>query len=415
MSISPPKRLAPSDRSRPSQGVLLSNEGGSHASVLRGLLAGASRLTCVVAFARMSGFEMISEALATRVAGGMRATFVIGLDFYQTEPELLSALLRLKGRGRPGRVRVLMGAEGHSHTMHPKVYAFSHRDGTTSAVIGSANMTRGGFRDNHEFSAVMRGQDVGWMRELDDWIKAQVGAGEIVEADAEAIGRYAARRTAYLPHVQIAERRARAAAKAGPGQTSTLRAILAAMRADDGVDGFDAQAARRAASHVEAAALLGRLARRKGSDERGFLLLYEPLVAGLWHSGGLQRAKTTIARRAREFQDALRWLDGSPSEDPEVLFERLRTLMAEVPKAGVNVITEILHTRDRTRFAVMNQNSVAGMRRAQLAGYPGNPSKRSVDGASYARFCSDAAKVARDLGLGDLGELDALFNYAYWG
>lgn len=50
---------------------------------------------------------------------------------------------------------------------------------------------------------------------------------------------------------------------------------------------------------------------------------------------------------------------------------------------------------------------------ANIGGYPELPTKKTVDGALYARFAADAERLRQGLGLTDLSELDALFNYAY--
>ncbi len=78
-------------------------------------------------------------------------------------------------------------------------------------------------------------------------------------------------------------------------------------------------------------------------------------------------------------------------------------------------MTEILHSFDNLRFVVMNQNSVSGLSLADAGGFPNNPSKDTVDAVMYAKFCKQAGEVRDQLGLNTFTELDALFNYAYWG
>lgn len=392
------------------------DETRNHASILSKELATADHFTCIVAFARESGLEMILTSLKTRIAKGMTATFVVGIDFFQTEPALLKKLLRLKSSAKStDGVSIYMGAEKHQRAMHPKVYLFARKDGSTVAVVGSANMTGGGFQANHEFSAIMSGRDVSWGADLQEWIDVQIEAGELVKADDATIERYAARRAAYLPHVQMAEDRARKAIERPPGNLDTLREILVTMRADKSGNGFDAQVKRRRVDHRQAHRVLMQLAQPGDLPENRFLELYEKLVSGLWKSGGLHRGKTMIAQNAGRFQGALRMLNSNKSNNPNVLFGRLRQAMIKVPGAGINVITEILHTRDRKKFPVMNQNSVSGMKRALITGYPDAPAKESVSGATYASFCADADSIRSGLGLTDFSELDALFNYAYWG
>jgi hypothetical protein len=88
--------------------------------------------------------------------------------------------------------------------------------------------------------------------------------------------------------------------------------------------------------------------------------------------------------------------------------------MLSVSGAGINVMTEILHSLDNLRFVVMNQNSVSGLRLAGFNRFPIHPSKTNVNAATYADFCGKAKTVRDGLGLKSFTELDALFNYAYW-
>ncbi len=77
-------------------------------------------------------------------------------------------------------------------------------------------------------------------------------------------------------------------------------------------------------------------------------------------------------------------------------------------------MTEILHTYDNMRFAVMNQNSVSGMSLANIDGFPSKPSKSNINAKLYANFCEKAGEICDELGLENFSQFDALFNYAYW-
>lgn len=385
-----------------------------HARTLIDHLTFATRFTCVVAFARESGFAMISDVVRERIAAGMSATFVVGVDFYQTEPALILDLMKLgKTAANPNDVKVYMGAENAICTMHPKVYVFGGADATT-AIVGSANMTQGGLAGNWELSALIQGRDVDWESDLSKWIQDRVEDGEIVEADAATVERYKIRRDIYLAHMKMAEKRARRAADSPRGNLDTLRVILATMRADQSKDGFYVQVAQRAAALRKSPVILKRIAELRTSSPTSFLTIYEELLFGAWHSGGLHRGKRTVASKPIIFRDALRALNISRSSDPRVLYDLILKYIDQVPRAGINVITEILHSRDFTRFPVMNGNSVSGMRLAHIVDYPDPLTKKTVDGKTYARFCADAERIRADLGLENFSELDALFNYAYW-
>ncbi len=101
----------------------------------------------------------------------------------------------------------------------------------------------------------------------------------------------------------------------------------------------------------------------------------------------------------------------SPGEAFAVLHEHFEG----IPRVGINLLTEILHTLDNKRYAVMNQNAVSGLALAGIREYPARPNKQNVGADDYARYCQHADAVRQELGLADFTELDALFNYACQG
>nr|WP_273033205.1 phospholipase D family protein [Pseudaminobacter soli] len=377
-------------------------------------LENATRFICIVAFARMSGMKLIQNSLRARVDKGLSATFVIGINFFQSEPDLLRALLRLRAAAARagGEIQVYMGAAAGACTLHPKVYWF--KGGRQEAlIVGSANMTSGGFSDNHELSAALIGGGRKWQRRLEGWIGDRVTDGDIVEATPGLIDSYEKQRNIYCAAMKAAQWRARRSTEASPGQTIVLSDLLIEMRADDGPDGFDAQVKDRRRSRRKGATILDELARNPDLKPRDFLPRYEEQIR-YWHAGGLHRGKTSLAKKAPLYQEALRALAAAPSQDPAGLFDLLKGYFDRIPRAGTNVLTEILHTRDPKRFPVMNRNSVAGMGLANINGYPRVPAKASVNGERYGRFAADAAVLCKSLGLSDFTELDVLFNFAYW-
>lgn len=200
----------------------------------------------------------------------------------------------------------------------------------------------------------------------------------------------------------------------GPGrETIVLNDLLAEMQEDNGPDGFSAQVKQRRRNYRKAVKLLSDLAGAPDLKPRDFLPRYEEQLR-YWHSGGLHRGKSSLAKKAPQYQAALRALAAEPSQDAGALFDLLKSFFDKIPRAGTNVLTEILHTRDPKRFPVMNRNSVAGLGLANIRGYPRKPAKSNLDGETYRRFAFDAVTLCKNLGLRDLGELDVLFNFAYW-
>lgn len=110
------------------------------------------------------------------------------------------------------------------------------------------------------------------------------------------------------------------------------------------------------------------------------------------------------ARFIRALAEALQLGRATPREASELFF-------VDIDRAGINVLTEILHALDNKRYAVMNQNGVNGLLVTGYDQYPLRPLKTNVTPELYALFCRDAIDVQSQLGLENLSELDALFNY----
>ena len=400
--------MAKADRMR-----LLDNRGEDHQEAIEAELKRAKRALFIIAFAKRSGLKSISALLSGRIGAGMAATFVIGIDFYQSEPEVLRSLLRLKNSAPKGkRVAVYMGRKEAPGTLHPKVYFFNGPGGA-SMIIGSANLTSGGLSDNHEMSALLGNQAADWEGRLDEWISKRLKAKDIVEANDDLIDAYEQERDIYRTHMALAERRIRRSLRQPRPGIDTLAELLTAMRREKGEASFERQCEMRRKSLRSGGRRLAELGNAKGNSRAAFLAQYEALIR-TWHSGGLDRAKTRIADNRGKLRAAVLALRRSTSDDPATLFDLLSDAMIEVPGAGINAITEMLHTRDPVRFPVMNQNSIAGMKLAGFTGYPKYPTKRNVTGVTYARFKEEASRLRQELGLPDFSALDALFNYSYW-
>jgi hypothetical protein len=84
---------------------------------------------------------------------------------------------------------------------------------------------------------------------------------------------------------------------------------------------------------------------------------YDALLAGrLWRSGGLLRQKSKIVKKLHLF-----CVSAASVQNEAVVARAYQLLQAQAVKivgVGPNIITEILHTHDNRKFAVMNQNSV---------------------------------------------------------
>ncbi|MGO7175356.1 phospholipase D-like domain-containing protein [Rhizobium ruizarguesonis] len=380
-----------------------------HQSIISDLLVTAKEFLCIVAFAKVSTFPDLQKTLRGRLSKGMKATFVIGTDFYQSDPELLDKLRKLT----PGRnIRVYMGDfEANLPTFHPKVYVF-RRGADTSVIVGSANLTSGGLRKNHELSILLRGSQAYIADEIEEWVDTLIADREIIPVTPEALAKY--RRAFDINKVeqQIARKRIRAEIARPTGGLEAIRHLLAQIRSDKSEAGFDALVAKRRKDREVGLALLRTLAKPQAMSDERFLTQYIQLFE-TFHSGGHRRGQSRVARNHEQFREGLRVLlqsTGGPKQTLETAYE----VFEDVDRTGTNLITEILHLLDHDRFAVLNKNSVAGLTLCGFSGYPRAPNRKIVDPSKYERFCSDASQVQNELGLANLSELDTVFNAQYW-
>ncbi len=401
--------------------IILNDEKNHLDEIVRNLKS-ADRFQCIVAFAKRGGLDEILPAIEKKLRSGMTARFVVGLDYYHTDPSLLHELLKLTRKynssGNRKIVELFMSSEEAEYTFHPKIYLFESSSGT-SAIVGSANLTFGGLANNHEISLSAHEATNVMVRAVNGWISGLQADNEIVEATLPLVQQYEERHAVHRAHMKLAARRANrelASRRTKPEATElgTLAEILRETRLDKTDAGFEAQIHSRATARAAAEKLLIQIRDEPSLSEDRFKELYEPLVSGLWHSGGLHRGKNIIAGNATAFQTALRSVGDIRHLDVEPAFAALHGGFTNVNRAGINVITEILHTFDNDRFAVMNQNSVYSMTLANVVGFPAKPNKGNVDAKVYATFCAHADTIRNELKIKNFTELDALFNYAYW-
>ncbi|CBJ50463.1 phospholipase D-like domain-containing protein [Ralstonia solanacearum] len=388
--------------------LLLNEERQDHGQVVAKLLKQAERLECLVAFAKTSALNDMMKELEKALIRGLKARFAIGLDFYLTEPDLLRKLRKL---GKDHALELYLSDS--SETFHPKIYAFQSRE-HCSVLVGSANLTHGGLSRNYEASALISDANGALMASVIQHFDELAADEVIVPATETRIDAY---ERAYVVHDawrKVAKKRAEKLNPTDEPSDKLLRDILELMKEDDSAAGFDAQKTLRRNKRRQARDMLENLTSQRGGVKRNFSQRYEALI-GLFHSGGLHRGKTRVAEHPDQFLAAVVDIVGKRNLSPNDAFDVLHGHFSEIPGAGINLLTEILHALDNKRFAVMNQNAVSGMMRAGIADYPLHPTKQNVGGGSYARYCHQADGIRRALGLVDFTELDALFNYAYWG
>lgn len=387
--------------------LVLNGEQRTHGDAVVNLLRRAHHFECMVAFAKGSALPELLAPLEQALNRGMTARFAIGLSFHLTEPGLLRKLFDLSKR-----YAMQLYLSNDDATFHPKIYA-ARTPKRCTVIVGSANLTAGGLCDNHEASVLIDGQDTTLFSEVHAHFDALIAERSIVLATRKRIEDYAAEFAIHDAWRKMAKRRADRVSRDDVQDLAVLADKLAEMKRDDTRDGFAAQQVLRKANLQQARRQIQSLATPVKGGARNFLPRYEALI-DLFHSGGLHRAKTRVAREPGRFLAAVADIAARPRLAPAEAFGVLHAHFENITGAGINLLTEILHALDNKRYAVMNQNAVTGLAVAGFDGYPQHPTKGNVDGELYERYCHQARSVQRELGLANLTELDALFNYMYW-
>lgn len=392
---------------------IYNNEILSHETELLNLFKDCTEFICAVAFAKKSGLDSIISEVSSLIKTHRSVTFLIGLSFYQTDPFVLQKIYQLH-KNHPNLVKLYVSDPSSSYTFHHKIYLFK-RSTCHSIIIGSANLTGGGMHDNYESSILVNEQGSYPLSEaVLDNIYNMISSLAVIPADDKLIKEYEKKFRIASIYRQTVKRKIARKSNSDLSGIDALSEILEEMKNDDSESGFSAQISHRVSTRKKAYQQLIKIANHQNLNAENFIELYEPLISGLWHSGGLHRAKNIIATNHKEFQQALMdLLSNKKISDPHDAYEILYSHFRNIPKGGVNVMTEILHSINSECFGIMNKNSASGM---LLAGYefPIRPLKSNVSSATYAEFCKSGLSICQQLGLSDFTELDTLFNYAYW-
>jgi len=149
-------------------------------------LEGAREILVAAAFASEAGVRELVAGIDLFAAADVRKRWLIGLENGLTQPEALEAILDLE----QSEVRVPYGSEipetpgfHGNQFFHPKIYAAAS---SSEAVLisTSANLTRGGLRDNIEQALTWRGAPGDpQFRDMTKWWRRMWGGATPVDSD----------------------------------------------------------------------------------------------------------------------------------------------------------------------------------------------------------------------------------------
>ena len=388
--------------------LLVNDDHETHGQFIEHHLLRADRFECLVAFAsKADSGKLFLDTLKHKLKSGMVARIAVGLSMFVTKPDFLRKLFQLS---RKTDLELFLSDVGNQ-IFHPKIYAFENANSSV-VVVGSANLTNGGLTKNYEASTII--DDSQLIASVSEWFDELIEKGVLVEASKDVIETYAVEHNRHQVWLNACKRHKKRMDSLS-SDFSGLAAMLEEMKADKGSDRFDRNVALRKKQLGPAKELIIRISElRKGSTAR-FAEYYEELLT-CFHSGGVHRGKNHVKLHANQVIGALKDILNYdiPSLSPEDAYSILSQRLMSAKGVGVNIITELLHALDSSRFAVMNSNDVSGICLAGYTSFPGKLQKTSIKPEMYARFCFCADTVANELNLKDMTEIDALFNYCYW-
>lgn len=160
------------------QSSLLTNSGKlTHDQVVKACLFKAEKVQIAVAFLKMSGLNLLFKTIEKALKRGATIQLAAGLDFTQTEPEALKKLKRLL-EIYPGSGLFISNFERAS-VFHPKFYLFQF-GGQAAAIVGSANLTNGGFLQNEEVSVFLEGEKAAFSEAFFNYFNDLISSKTIV-------------------------------------------------------------------------------------------------------------------------------------------------------------------------------------------------------------------------------------------
>lgn len=140
----------------------------SFENCLKDLFSGATVKKCraIIAFVTLNVLLKLGVCSGGELYNFLRSSkhvdWVIGVDAVTTAEALEEVSRLMSDHLETFNVRAFQSSEGR--LFHPKVYIFDKKDGTSTILVGSNNMTPGGLSENIEVSARLDGLDKNEMK-----------------------------------------------------------------------------------------------------------------------------------------------------------------------------------------------------------------------------------------------------------
>jgi HKD family nuclease len=343
-------------------------------------LRDATSIKAAIAFGHMSGWSQVGSVLTNSRAENIQ--ILLGQSFLQTEPDVLDSLRKLESAHFHSKLAPTQS------TFHPKVWIVESRH-TSYTIVGSANLSYGGFADSTECSAYLKSKEA--VEAMNNWFSSLWKQGsqlkpELCQAYRERYGKAADARLAAKAAIQQA--------------TDELTALEMAWRKEEAIeqarkyfetkDNRDSGERRIAAMEAIRKCLKPRQFSFSKDDWHEFLKISE--------FGSMKRIRRNTDRHLPLLKKAFAHL----ADESKPLAARVDAVVPDrgryhVPGIGMNIATKVLAMLNPDERAVYNERVAKTLR---AFGYETNGER--TDGELYAKFCRDMKAFVRDCDLPEM-------------
>ena len=140
-----------------------------------------------------------------------------------------------------------------------------------------------------------------------------------------------------------------------------------------------------------------------------FLDYYED-IAKSFHSSGLLRGKTTLAKKYKAIISIIRTIQENKSAGPVLVFSKPLLLVPSVKGFGVNALTEIMNTYNPNEYSIANGKALKSLSKLGFVEYPA-ANNFSVD--TYEDYNTLITEIAIVCKFKDLGLVDHFLSWYY--
>ncbi len=344
-----------------------------------------------VAFLKCSGLDLILERLSDN------CTFYIGTDYYLTEPLAIKKLLR------NGHTVYL--TKKVKSTFHPKIYYFKQGN-DISILTGSANITGGGLDSNFEVSVLIETEKNSSVdKDFKTMIETYSSNSTHITGEVQ-LSQYEREFDTYRKKHRKADKEFKDEIESTHKlDLSQLNKFVKEYVADGGLERF----AERAEYYKTAKRLMNSITKNTITSPNDFLSYYED-IAKSFHSSGLLRGKTTLAKKYKTIISIIRTVQENKTADPVLVFSKTLPLVHSVKRFGVNALTEIMNTYNPNKYSVANGRTLKSLSKLGFAEYP-EANNFSVD--TYEDYNTLITEIAIACKFKDLGQVDHFLSWYY--